>query len=91
MTVPDSPSAPHALDDRSLEHLPVPVSVADVAPRALRGDVTPEFDVPAVAACPICLLAPSSEPEAEDAAVPCCNAFNLRISPASCAAHTELP
>ncbi|CAE7215665.1 unnamed protein product [Symbiodinium sp. KB8] len=51
MTVPDSPPAPHELDDRTpLERRSMPVPVADAAPRALRGDVTPEFDVPAVAA-----------------------------------------
>ena len=78
LTVPDSPcpSPPELIADHAL-HRPPPTlpSVPDAAPCALRGDVTPEFDVPAVAACPICLLAPSSEPEAEDTAFPCCNAF----------------
>ena len=71
----------------------MPVPVADAAPRALRGDVTPEFDVPAVvAACPICLLAPSSEPEAEDTAFPCCNAFTHLTCLVRCAhAHGTCP
>ena len=93
MTVPDSPAAPHELDDMTpLERRSMPVPVADAAPRALRGDVTPEFDVPAVAACPICLLAPSSEPEAEDTAFPCCNAFTHLTCLVRCAhAHGTCP
>ena len=76
LTVPDSLSPPELLRDHTPRPSPsTPSSVADAAPCALRGDVTPEFDVPAAAACPICLLAPSPEPHAEDMAFPCCNAF----------------
>ena len=76
LTVPDSLSPPELLRDRTPRPSPsTPSSVADAAPCALRGDVTPEFDVPAAAACPICLLAPLPEPHAEDMAFPCCNAF----------------
>ncbi|OLP76330.1 132 kDa protein [Symbiodinium microadriaticum] len=40
-----------------------------------RGEVTPEFAVPPLAACPVCLQAPASQPQAEDAVFPCCAAF----------------
>ena len=39
------------------------------------GDVTPGFDAPALAACPVCLERPSPEPDVHDTTYPCCGAF----------------
>ena len=62
---------------------PMPVECRTDAPHSCpsppfsppRGEVTPEFAVPPLAACPVCLQAPASQPQAEDAVFPCCAAF----------------
>ncbi|OLP75678.1 hypothetical protein AK812_SmicGene44488 [Symbiodinium microadriaticum] len=39
------------------------------------GDVTPGFDAPAFAACPVCLERPSPELDVHDTTYPCCGSF----------------
>eukprot|EP00439_Symbiodinium_sp_Y106_P004616 s10200_g1.t1 len=39
------------------------------------GDVTPGFEAPALAACPVCLERPSPEPDVHDTTYPCCGAY----------------
>ena len=63
------PTRPVAALDSPPVQMPSPPS----SPR--RGEVTPEFALPSLAACPVWLQAPSSQPQAEDAVFPCCAAF----------------
>ena len=91
LTVPDSPSprspdgarTPLAPVLPAPATEPMPVECPTDAPHSCpsppssppRGEVTPEFAVPPLAACPVCLQAPASQPQAEDAVFPCCAAF----------------
>ena len=91
LTVPDSPSprspdgarTPLAPVLPAPATEPMPVECPTGAPHSCpsppssppRGEVTPEFAVPPLAACPVCLQAPASQPQAEDAVFPC---FALR-------------
>ncbi|CAE7683973.1 unnamed protein product [Symbiodinium sp. CCMP2592] len=75
LTVPDSPSPRSPRGDRTpLAPVMAAPATAELMPMR-EGDVTPEFALPPLAACPVCLQAPSSQPQAEDAVFPCCAAF----------------
>ena len=61
------------LQDITPIHVPSSLSSSDVP-----GDVTPGFDVPTPAACPVCLEPLAREPDATETTYPCCGAFTHR-------------
>ncbi|CAE7730172.1 unnamed protein product [Symbiodinium sp. CCMP2592] len=86
-----TPLAPVMAAPATAEPMPMRLAVAPDSPppsppsSPREGDVTPEFALPPLAACPVCLQAPSSQPQAEDAVFPCCAAFTHLSCVVQCA------
>ena len=76
-SVPSIMSSPTPPDwGQETFHDAAPIHVPSSPPSAnAPGDVTPGFEAPALAACPVCLERPSPEPDVHDTTYPCCGAF----------------